>query len=497
MKTTKSAIFTILAALAFAAAALATPSAWATTGEDDRFYVRNSKWTKLLNGVVSITDKKNDGVCSGFLLEGDVIITAAHCLSDKDGYLKENGAVNFEKLKKLKVYFKDSNFISEGRAIFRERSKAYSIKDIFVGANYEDCKKGVLHSDFSKDDFAFIKLNEIVPKKYKRFKMLKDIDLNQYEILDQKHQKGLSISTAGYHGDIESIERLAHIGCRVRDSRQHEGVWFFHTDCDTFSGASGSPAFKILRHKRTGKVELVVLGVFISSLSVQIDKDKVGSIDHRFKTVGRDRRRYNKPGVRNLLYLASQPQYHFYSDKLRGDMGQYSRVLSLNNHLFFNEMLEGFKKDSSQWRNYKVPFITKHDRLRPGFFEKKIKPLTGKKLMRYLQALRITKNLSNTTCAGSILQQLVDLRESGHLKNKQREILREFFEEMDLEFRENTIKILNSRRKSLSYKNIMEAYGVSFLEEDGEFNTKVETPLENPRRDKRNSDRLWYYYFGR
>ena len=213
----------------------------------------------------------------------------------------------------------------------------------------------------------------------------------------------------------------------MRDLRQHKGVWFFFTDCDTFRGASGSPAFKILRHKKTNEVELGVLGVVTSSSSVQIGKDKMGLIDHRFKTVGRDRKRYNKPGVGNLLYLASQPQYHFYSDKLRGDVGQFSRVLSLNNHPLFNKVFKTFKKDSSQWRNHKVPFLKKHNRLKSGFFEKKIKPLTGKKLRRYLQALRITKNLSNTTCEGSILRQLVDLRESGHLKNKQREILREFF----------------------------------------------------------------------
>ena len=484
MKTTKSAIFAIFTALAFAAA-LATPSAWATVGEDDRFYVRNSKWTNLFNGVVFITNEEFDeyGGCSGFLLEGDIIVTAGHCLSGDDlNSVKEDGSIDFKKVKNLRVYFGDARFIFfRQKTAFNERSKPYTAKDIFVGANLNDRNKGAISHDFFKDDFAFIKLNEPIPKKYKRFKLLKDIDLHQYKILDEKFQKGLNVSTVGYPGDVIGTERLAHVGCRIRASKQYKGTWSFFTDCDVEKGQSGSPMFRILEHKRTREVELAVLGIFTSVFGyfgTERDYD------------------YNNE---DLKYLAGRSQYHVYTADLERESGQYSVALSLNNHLFFNEILEGFKKDSSRWRNRKIPALKKYNYLNRDYLKTKINSYNAKELNKFLTLLENHNLLRYRGGEGSVIALLSSItRRLDNLPYNKEKVINNFVERIkDRAITEAKI-LLNKRRKRLSYENLHKVYGVSLLKENGkpkEYD-ELEFPLENPRKDKRLSDKWWIYYFG-
>ena len=436
----------------------------------------------LFNGVVSITDEKFYGGCSGFLLEGDIIVTAGHCLSGDDfNSLHKDASIDYEKLKTLKVYFGDARFdLVNDIAFFNERSKPYSIKDVFLGSNEKDCQKGVKVGDSLKDDFAFIKLNEPIPKKYKRFKLLKDINFKDYKFLDQKFQKGLSISTVGYPGDIIGTEKLAHVGCKVRSSIQYKGTWSLNTDCDVEGGQSGSPAFRILENKKTKEIELGILGIFIAGA-------KKGGRSRHFTSL-----------EKYINNLASRPQYHFYSSDLEKDLGQYSLALSLNNHLFFNEILEGFKKDSSQWRNRKVPFLKKYNYLKEDYLKTKIKSYDIKKLKEFLNFLEKHKISRILTCDNSLTSSLLNIAELDDLKEEKKEILNNFVEKIEIQEREGAKKLLNKRKKHLSYKNIMKAYGVSLLKENGEPKEKddIESPLEDLEKDKEQSDKLWHDYFG-
>ena len=466
----------------------------AAVGEDDRFYVRDSKWSELFNGVINI-DKLSGtlfenkpfylaGTCTGFLLEGDVIVTAAHCLGSGFGadYLNEDASINYKNLKRMRVFFGDARFYDE--QAFNERSKPYTAKDVFVAANHKTCDKGVSFKDFFKDDFAFIKLNEPIPKKYKRFKLLKDINLNEYKILDKKFQKGLSVSTVGYPGDGRGRQRLAHIGCRIRDERQYKGTWNFYTDCDTTGGASGSPFFKILRHKKTGEIELGVLGFLTSAVNL-INRDREPEYDDNDEEIG--------------YHLGIGSQYHQISYDLKEDIGHNSRALSLNNHLFFNEILEGFKKDSSQWRSRKIPPVKMYDLLKESFLEKKLKSLNEKELKFFLNDLREKKLLKLIGCHGrSVFGYLQDVDKSDLLKNEKKEILKKFVKDIDIEIKRKRKKLLNKTKKTLSYKNINKAYGLSLLEKNGDFKDlfKMRLPLENLEEDKKLSDKMWREYFG-
>ena len=475
----------------------------ATVGEDNRFRVRDSKWADLFNGVVFI----NHGVfggCTGFLLEGDIIVTAGHCFSSKiNSYLNKDASINYEKLKRVQVYLDDvklSDLFKEENDL-NGRPKPYSIKDVFIGANSEDCEKGAKSKDFFKDDFAFIKLNEPIPKKHKRFKLLKDINFKDYKFLDKKVQKGLSISIVGFPADIRNSERLAHVGCKVRSLKQYKKVWSLFTDCDTEHGSSGSPAFRILENKKTKEIELGILGVLTSG---------IGEFGKRRSVIDKDK---------NLYELSGRSQYHLYPSSLERDSGQYSRVLSLNNHLFFNETLKGFKENPSQWRNRKVPLLKKYNYLKEDYLKTKIKSYDIKKLKEFLNFLENQKIFDVHSCGYSAFIHLSNMGKSDNLKEEKKEILNNFVEKIEIQEREEAKKLLNKRKKHLSYKNIMKAYGVSFIKENGEFKKQAVVdktyensylfnsddfekedqiifPLEDLEKDKEQSDKLWHDYFG-
>ena len=456
----------------------------ATVGEDDRFYVRNSKWAELFSGSVKINFTgllggliPFDTHCSGSLIEGDIIVTASHCLGT---VLNEDEFIDLEELASMKIYFDDANL--NDSTITAPDKMAYSVKDIFSGANYGGCTEETLRLDFVKDDFAFIKLNEPIPKKYKRFKMLKDINLNEYEILGEKFQKGLSVSTVGYPGDAKEEQKLAHIGCRIRDSKQHKGVWLLQTDCDISGGASGSSLFKILKHKKTGEIELGVLGV-LSTSKISFLKSRGFVDDFNYS-------------------LGAGAQYHL--DSYPVHEGQYSMWVSLNSHSLFNKTLQKFKKDSSQWRTYKAPPLKKHNVLDINFLKKKLKSLNEEQLKNYLKSLKKEKLLKLENCIdSSTLVHLVNLKELSFLENKKQKILEQFVENIKIEIKGKAKKYFNNRRKSLSYKNTMKAYGVSLLEEDdlsspSRFKKyfEIETPYEDPIKNKEQSDKKWNDYFG-
>ena len=496
-KSSKIAIFSLILVILslflliqfFSTKGLMAQRALATVGEDDRFYVHNSKWSHLLSGSVQVITGLS--ACSGFLIEGDIIVTGSHCLSHNPSVLNEDGSLNVRQLKKVRVYFNDAHFIYSLIDLLDTRLISYSVKDVFLAANLNDCKKETLGSDFFKNDFAFIKLNKEIPKKYKRFKMLKDINLKNYEILDQKFQKGLSVSTVGFHGDNNktSLQRLAHIGCKMRDIKKYKGNWFFQTDCDMASGASGSPLFKILKNKKTGEIELGVLGILIAESSS-----------------------FKKPRTEEIEghSLAISPQYHSYPYALdKNYSGQYSLALSLTNHLLFNKILQKFKKDPSQLREHKVLPLKEHNLLSIHFLAKTLESLNTKQLKGYLNFLKKEKLLRLSTCYGSsVFTNLSILKEIDFLKNKKQDILEQFIKNTNIEIKEKAKKYLNNKKKTLSYKNVMKAYDISVLKEDtshqnakelnnqeqeilGGFtkylNTKVKENLQNYLKDKGSS----------
>ena len=470
----------------------------ATVGEDDRFYVHNSKWSDYLSGVVQLSHSGILG-CTGFLIEGDVIVTAAHCLSDyHNSVLNEDRSINLKKFEKIEVFFGDAYFTSKEQ-FFNNRSKAYFVKDIFLGADRISCDRGAKIDDFVKDDFAFIKLTKPIPKKYKRFKMLNDINLNEYKILDQTFKKGLSVSTVGYHADNRKTrtQRLAHIGCRIRDAKKYKNVWSFYTDCDTKSGASGSPFFKTLKHKKTGDIELLVLGLL---------NKRIRSIDEgryvKYKTkIHTDKRLKYSPFIPKKIYkkteesetLSGNPKYHFSSDR-----AQYSEALSLNSHTLFNKILKDFKKDSSYLRDYKIPSLKKYDTLNKKFLKEKIKSLDTLELKDYLGSLQ-KEELLAASCDGlPVIVHLKHYSKSDFLKNEKKEILKQFFQNFYPQLFKKWKDRFNKKRKSLTYENRMKAYDVSFLKKDGSFENpdQLEFPLTSLTEDKEKSDKLWQAYFG-
>ena len=452
-------------------------------GEDDRFYVHNSKWSELFNGVVAISQRKSSFECTGFVLEGDVIVTAAHCLGQ---YLDKEGFIDFKKVEKMKVYFDDTGFSLKKRFHMHKRArKPYSVKDIFVEASLKDCEKGSKQNDFDKNEFGFIKLKEPIPKDIKRFNLFKDINLKEYDILDSP-LRGMTVSTVGYHTDAFGIEKLAHIGCAVRDSKQYEGVWFFYTDCDTVKGASGSPVFKILKNKKTKEIKLGILGVSISGIiNFFYGKD-------RHYTLGA----YNEE---DLFYLSARPQYYFEFNELEEKRGQYNQTLSLNNHKLFNKKLQSFIKNSSQWRSYRTPLLKKYDFLKKEAFENKLKSLNKEKLRKYLYSLKDKDLLKSQTCNESVINRLSWYQHSDFLKGEKQEILSDFVDEVILENYRKKKYLRSKKRRSLSYKSLRRAYGISFLNEDGTDKDKEDFEgflVEDRKKDKEFSDKLWQAYFG-
>ena len=494
--------------------------AFSIVGEDDRFYVYNTKWSDLFSGIVKISHysqvshSNQPPGCSGFLLEGDVIVTAAHCLSSEpNSIINEDRSINLKKLKKIKVNFGDAHYIS-GQKLLDKRSKNYSIKEVFLGANWNDCSQGAAMEDLFKDDFAFIKLNEEIPKKYKRFKMLKDINLNEYKILDHKFQKGLSVSTVGYHGDNSKTlwQRLAHVGCRMREARKYKNVWFLYTDCDAIYGASGSPFFKILKHKETKAIELGVLSLLIRGRSIgknrEIKYQTELYIDEHPKYHLSRKKTYRKFKEFEET-LSGNPQYN-----LKSKTGTFSEALSLNNHLLFTKTLARFRNDSSQWNNKTLPPTTTYDVLKKEFVVKKVESLTKMSDVRdYLDFLNKNNFFKLEGCEGSVEKPLfvyfkyyleIYLTD---MYDKKKDVLTDK-EKQDFEYIQNTYLTLfnkwikpptSNQRKSLSYKNIMTAYGISFLKENGIFKhqSAVNFPLTDAKKNKKHSDRLWDSYFNK
>ena len=454
-KTTKTAILAIFAALAFVAA-LATPSALAVVGEDDRFYVHNSKWSELFSGVVKLPG------CTGFLLEGDVIATAAHCLSgDESSLIKEDGAIDFERVKKMRIQFGD--FESQS---FDTRSKIYTVKDVFLGTNFNQCPS-VLGKDLTINDFAFIKLNEDIPNNIKRFKLLKNLDLKEYDILDNNQSRGLSVSTVGYPGDNDKTQsqRSAHVACRLRDMKNHKEVSLLYTDCDITRGASGSPLFKILKHKKTGEIALGLLGV----------------LNKEFKSsTGR-------------AHNEAQTSYHMgfgFQYRLSNFCSNHSSTfVSVNNHSLFLDTLEDFIKDSSQFRFRKTQPVKKHEWLDEDLLLSKINTHGDAEFKDLLDRSGYDMFLQYRSCQYNSLALLNSLKK---LNNEKETIVANFIDRYKNTYDKSCES--EKRIKQFSEKNIKTVYGKNYY--DLHKNDLKDVPIEDSNEDKELSDRLWHDYFG-
>ena len=431
---------------------------FSVVGEDDRFYVHNSKWSKLFSGVVKLPG------CTGFLLEGDVIVTAAHCLSgDESSVIKTDGSINFEMVKKVHIQFGDFE-----RQSFDTRSKVYTVKDVFLGTSFNKCSS-VLLKDLSINDFAFIKLNEDIPKNIKRFKLLKDLNLKEYDILDSSQSRGLTVSTVGYPGDSDKMQdqRSAHVSCRLRDMENHKGISLFYTDCDITSGASGSPFFKILKHKKTNEVELGILGV----LSTQ------------FRSFFK--RKHNK----------KKTAYHMgFGFKYRLSnfcSNNFSKVVSINNHSLFLNTLKVFKKNSSQFRFRKINPVKKHEWLDREILTNKINYQSDKELKNLLNKSDYDVFFGYRSCWYNSLALLNDLKKKKKLNNEKEIIVANFIDGYEKNYEKNCER--RKRVKQFSEKNLKTIYGKNYFDLI-EADLK-DVPIEDSKADKKHSDRLWNSYF--
>lgn len=287
----------------------------AVVGEDDRFYTKDTRWESLFNGVFLIKELEGDRSCTAFLMEGDILITNAHCVSSLIG---KGLRVDPQRFKDYTIS-SDGTFFQKGIFPFNfSLSQTHLIEDIFIGTDTKGCKQTDAFQLVSRD-FAFIKLKQAIPHHIKRFKLLKKMDLENYEILGESPQRGWEVSTVGHAGDAKE-KKMAHIGCRIRDAINSNGSFIYLTDCDAFDGQSGSPLFKILRHKNTGKVELGVLGV----------------------VEGGSSNRYGRRGFKNKRVLGFGMQYGS-TLKITENSG-FSLVTSFDDKVF--NLFESFEKSS-------------------------------------------------------------------------------------------------------------------------------------------------------
>lgn len=487
---------------------IALPSR-AVVGEDDRFYIHDTKWGDLFSGVIQWEFTIKDSFfsktvylpaqCTGFVLEGDIVVSNAHCFHLTTIPTKGLGWIGSARLgdvlftgeglwDKLKAYY---YLISGGWGGYRNlhdhsrRSKAYAAKNVYIGTNFKDCS-GIPGSEMAEKDFAFFTLAKPIPKEVKRFKLLKDMNLEEYEILGKEAERGLRVSTVGYGIDSMSGEqRMAHLGCRIRETYKGEESVSFLTDCDVFSGQSGSPLFKILRHKRTGKIEFGVIGIMQASSA--------------YSSVERD-----FPLFRKGHELGYGPKYDTTS------LGSYSAAIHFNEDMY--EKLNEFRKDPSSFAGQEVPRF--EDRDIPTVFNRKIADIIRRSSSKEDFEKLLEKNVYDffeykITCTNeehSITDILKEIQDnevvfgdefSVNLNDnpEKAQIFDEFisdvsdFEEIVEEGEEIKRDYLLRRALSPEAKKIV--YGQNVR--DDFF---VSPPLDSKERNKKKAKRMWDLYFG-
>lgn len=224
-------IASLLAALL---AAVATGSALAQTsnlpqlpqigieGEDNRTRVNFREWPWTAIGRVN---REVGGHCSGTLIAPDKVLTAAHCL-----YNREDGRWTIP----IEVHF----VAGYDRGSFAGHSRA---KSFVVDPKYNP-KKATDVAQMARD-WAIITLAQELK--------IKPIPLATGEPADIEARRAqMETNAAGYNGDWAEI-LMRHAGCKL-DGLMADLPLLVH-ECDTTFGASGGPLF----YMKGDEIELI------------------------------------------------------------------------------------------------------------------------------------------------------------------------------------------------------------------------------------------------